>query len=372
MRDIAPSDSTNTRDAEDLANLCFTGDDLFVLRLEQTDERVVDIFQDVVDDLVEPELHVFALRDLTRLAVRPHVEPDDGRVRHDREVDVGLGDAADAAKHERQANFVVILVELAQGVGDRFERALGVGLDDQVQRRDFAALHHREDIFESGAARENHWVPQRGGLAAYRARFGDGARHLVARSNAQLVTGERNVVEPEYFDRNRRPGFDDLLTALVEHRAHAAPSGPGNDGIADVECAVLHERGHYRPAPGIEVGFEHCRDGRSLRVGDEVFGDLRVGDEQHRVEEVVDSDRGRGRHVDDDRVAAPLFGNELLLGELLTNSRRIGVLTIDLGDRHHDRNLSDARVTDRLDGLRHHTVIGRNNEDRDVGDVRAA
>ena len=64
--------------------------------------------------------------------------------------------------------------------------------------------------------------------------------------------------------------------------------------------------------------------------------------------------------------------NELLLGELLTNSRRIGVLTIDLGDRHHDRNLSDARVTDRLDGLRHHTVIGRNNEDRDVGDVRAA
>ena len=42
----------------------------------------------------------------------------------DREAGVGLGDAADAAVHERQPNLVVLLIELAQRVGDRLERTL--------------------------------------------------------------------------------------------------------------------------------------------------------------------------------------------------------------------------------------------------------
>ena len=92
----------------------------------------------------------------------------------------------------------------------------------------------------------------------------------------------------------------------------------------------------------------------------------------HRVEQLVDTLARRRGDVDDDRVAAPLLGNELVLGELLAHAGRIGVLAVDLGDRDDDRHVGRARVADRLDRLRHHTVVGRDHEDRDVGDLRAA
>ena len=209
--------------AEDLADLGVAGDDLFELGLEHADERVVDVFEDVVDDLVEPELDAFALGELARVAVGTHVEADHGRVRHDREVDVGFADAADTAVHERQPHLVVLLVELAQRVGERFERTLRVGLHDEVQRRDLAALHHREHVFEAGTTRQHHRAALRRRLAAVRTGFGDRARDLVARRDAQLVARQRDVVEAEHLDRHRRTGFGDLLAVLVEHRPDATP-----------------------------------------------------------------------------------------------------------------------------------------------------
>src|SRR5262245_10527477 len=141
-RDVATGDATDTRHAEHLAHLGVARDDLFELGLEHADERVVDVFEDVVDDLVQTQLDALALGEITCVAVGTNVEADHRRVRDDREVDVGLADAADAAVHERQAHFVVLLVELAQRVGECFEGALGVGLHDEVQRGDLAALHH--------------------------------------------------------------------------------------------------------------------------------------------------------------------------------------------------------------------------------------
>src|SRR5262249_16597132 len=79
-------------------------------------------------------------------------------------------------------------VELAQRIGERLQRALRVGLHQQVQRRDLAALHHREDVFEASAATEHHRVALRGDLAAMRTRFGNRARDLVGRRHAQLLT----------------------------------------------------------------------------------------------------------------------------------------------------------------------------------------
>ena len=98
---------------------------------------------------------------------------------------------------------------------------------------------------------------------------------------------------------------------------------------------------------------------------------VEVGDEQDRLEELVHADaRARG-HLVDDGVATPLLGNQLLLHQLLADAVGVRVLAVDLGDRDHDRDLGRARVVDRLDGLGHHAVVGRDHEDRDVGGVGA-
>ena len=51
---------------------------------------------------------------------------------------------------------------------------------------------------------------------------------------------------------------------------------------------------------------------------------------------------------------------------------RLGVMLVDLVDRHDDGRLRRLRVLDRFDRLRHHTVVRRHHEDDDVGGVGAA
>ncbi len=277
--------------------------------------------------------------------------------------------AADRAVHERQAHLFVLLVELAQRVGERFERTLHVGLEHEVERGDLAALDHREDVLEAGAAGQAHRVLQVGGATPVGAGLGHRAGRLLVGCGAQLVAGERDVVEPEHLDRRRRAGLLHLLAVLVEHGPDLAPRATGDDRVADAQRAALDERGDDRAAALVEVRLEHQRAGRHLRVGREL---LDLGDQQDRLEQLVDPDPGGRRDVDDDHVAAPRLGHELALDQLLAHAGRVGVVAVDLGDRHDDRHLGRTRVVDRLDGLRHHAVVGRDHQDGDVGRVGAA
>ena len=61
-----------------------------------------------------------------------------------------------------------------------------------------------------------------------------------------------------------------------------------------------------------------------------------------------------------------------MLQQLLLDASRIRLRQVDLVDRNDERNRRVPRVRDRLDGLRHDAVIGGDDEDDDVGDLRAA
>ena len=61
-----------------------------------------------------------------------------------------------------------------------------------------------------------------------------------------------------------------------------------------------------------------------------------------------------------------------MLGELLADARRVGLGLVDLVHRDDDRDVRRPRVVDRLDRLRHHAVVGGDDEHGDVGDLRAA
>ena len=61
-----------------------------------------------------------------------------------------------------------------------------------------------------------------------------------------------------------------------------------------------------------------------------------------------------------------------MLGELCQHSLRICVLFVDLVHRHNDRNLCGTSMTDRLNGLRHHTVISGHDEHDNVSGLRSA
>ncbi len=65
-------------------------------------------------------------------------------------------------------------------------------------------------------------------------------------------------------------------------------------------------------------------------------------------------------------------GREALLRELAAHAVGVGAVLVDLVDRDHDRHAGGLGVVDRLDGLRHHAVVGGHDDHRDVGDLGAA
>ena len=65
----------------------------------------------------------------------------------------------------------------------------------------------------------------------------------------EAVAGLRRVLEAEHLDRRRGAGFLDLLAAVVDEGAHAAPRGAGDDDVADAQRAAAG-RARSRPARG--------------------------------------------------------------------------------------------------------------------------
>ena len=121
-------------------------------------------------------------------------------------MDVGLGDPADATKDE--ADLDLGPLQLAQRLGQRLERALHIGLDDQVEHRLLAGLDLGEDVLEARTVGHDRCVPGAGGLSVPALA---GLRHglgptLVGRDH-EVVAGLGDVGEPEHLHRGGRAGL---------------------------------------------------------------------------------------------------------------------------------------------------------------------
>ena len=151
-------------------------------------------------------------------------------------------------------------------------------------------------------------------------------------------------------------------------RPDAAEGVAGDDRVADAQRAALDQHGGDRAAAPVEVGLDGDTLGVLVGVGPQV--ERGVGGQQDRLEQVVDVQALLGGDVDEHRVAAVLLGHQAVLGELAADLGRVGALLVDLVDRDHDRHVGRLGVVERLDGLRLHAVVGRDHQDRDVGDLR--
>src|SRR5258707_1144287 len=84
----------------------------------------------------------------------------------------------------------------------------------------------------------------------------------------------------------------------------------------------------FSSASSVEVGFDRHTLSVLVRVGPQV--QRRIRGQQDRLEQRVDAELLLGRHVDEHRLAAVLLGDQVVLGELLADLRRVGALLVDL------------------------------------------
>ena len=192
----------------------------------------------------------------------------------------------------------------------------------------------------------------------------------VVLDHPRVIAGRRRLVEADDLDRVAGPRLVDLLAAVRVQRAHLAPGVAGHDRVADPERAALDEHRRDRAAADVEPRLDDRAGRLSGRVRLQL--QLRIRDEQHLLEQVVEVLLLAGGDVRVLRRAAPLFGLEILLRELLADALRVRVGPVDLVDGDDDRDLGRARVGNRLLRLRLYAVVGRDDKHRDVRDLGAA
>ena len=107
-----------------------------------------------------------------------------------------------------------------------------------------------------------------------------------------------------------------------------------------------------------------------VRVGAQV--ELEVGDEQDLLEQLLEVLALLRRDLRDLRRPAPLLGLKALGREVGEHAVGIRAGKVDLVDGDDDRHLGGTGVRDRLERLRHHAVVGRDDEHGDVGHLGAA
>src|SRR3954452_16733492 len=127
----AASDVADLRRPEDRPDLGAAEFALLVDRLEHALQRSLDLVDGLVDHRVVPDVDALAVGQLGGLALRADVEADDDGVRGRRQVDVGLGDATDAAVDDPQLD-VVAHLDLHERVLEGLDGTRVVTLDDQV------------------------------------------------------------------------------------------------------------------------------------------------------------------------------------------------------------------------------------------------
>ena len=161
--------------------------------------------------------------------------------------------------------------------------------------------------------------------------------------------------------------------AVVEHGADLAEGVADDVAVVEAEGSVLDEDRGDGAAAAIELGFDDGADGLAAGCG---LGSADVGDQADHFEQQVEIDALLGRDFDEDGAflagACPLFGNQSAIGELLLHAIGVGFRLVDLVDGDDDRHVCGLGVVDGLEGLRHHAVVGGNNDDHDVSDLCAA
>src|SRR5919206_702306 len=87
------------------------------------------------------------------------------------------------------------------------------------------------------------------------------------RYNLETLARLRYALSSQHFDRRRRPGFGDRLTAIVEHRANLAGDLADDKRLVNLERSLLDEDCCHSATSAIEFCFQNNSGSKTRRTG---------------------------------------------------------------------------------------------------------
>ena len=194
-----------------------------------------------------------------------------------------------------------IVRELGQRVIQHLRRALHVALDDQRKVLDIACGKLLVELLEG----ESRALGQR-----RLAQLGEPVKRNLPRlerifDHLQAVADLRHIFQAQNFHRRRGRRLDNRPAAIIEHGAHFPENRAHDERVPHPQRAVLNEDAGHRPAAAIELAFEHSPGSQPLRIG---LQRLKVGHQQHHLEQQLEIGFLLGRNFHHHRIPAPSLG----------------------------------------------------------------
>ena len=249
--------------------------------------------------------------------------------------------------------------QLLQGGLHRLRGALDVSFDNHVQGLHLTGLDLTEQILQGDLTH----IAVQAALLLRLTLLGQLAGHTFISHGVEIVAGLRHLAHTDNLHRDGGTGLRELLPLGVGHGTDAANGGTGDDDIALVEGAVLHQQRGHRTAALIQPGLNDRAVGGAVGVGLQL---LHFGGQIDHLQQVVNALAGLGGDGANNGVAAPLLRHQLVLGELLLDPLGVGSGFIHLVDGHDHRDLGGLGVVDGLHGLGHDAVVGGHHQDGHV------
>ena len=195
-------------------------------------------------------------------------------------------------------------------VGEDFDRALHVALEDEVEVLHAGLL----DLFGEAFERDAGALGELGFALLHLAVLGDALGLVAVGHDEEGVACVGHAFEAEDLDRGGGAGFGDGAAAVVEHGADLAEGVADDVAVAEAEGSVLDEDAGDGAAAAIELGFDDGADGGTVGLGLLLVD---VGDEADHLLEQVEVDALLGGDFDELGVAALVGGLQAAGGELL-------------------------------------------------------
>src|SRR5690606_26935306 len=129
---------------EGIPDLSNTNDVFAILWRQHPRQRLLDVFDDVVDHAVVTQIQPFTLHNPARTGVSTDVKADDHGVGCQCQVDVSFGNSTHAASHDLHLDLIV--AQLAQGADQSLKGTAYVGLEYDIEHPDFVLAHVLEQV----------------------------------------------------------------------------------------------------------------------------------------------------------------------------------------------------------------------------------
>ena len=255
--------------------------------------------------------------------------------------------------------------DLLQTLLHSLGRALHIGLDHDGQFLHVVLSHLAEQVIQRDLLEGGELLF----LGGSNALFGQLTGQTLVLNSLEQVAGLGHGGQAGDLHRGRGAGIAQQLALVAAHGAHAAHSGTGNDHIAGVQGAVLHQNGGNGALALVQTGLDDRTLGAAVGVCLQLH-DLSF--QSNALQQVVDAHAGQGRHRDAGHIAAPVLGDDAVLGQAFHHALGVCSGLIHLVHCHDNLDVCSLGVVDGLDGLGHDAVVGSNHQNGDIGHVGTA